>query len=113
MEVQSNEQESTAEMIECEIFVLYYTVSERISLITGGRENMTELVLGIKSHISSVPLKSWSNQSFCSSVSPPIKLHNVEVQQSCPGYIRFSLSHILEEFNHWELHMDQNSTIRL
>lgn len=48
MEVRSNQQESKAEMIVWKIFVLYYTVSERISLITDGRENMIEIILGIK-----------------------------------------------------------------
>ena len=105
MEVQSNQRESKAEMIVWEIFVLYYTLSERICSITDGRENMIELILGIKSHNSSVLVKSWPNQFFCSSVSPPVKLHNVEVLQSYPGDIHFSLSHILEECNYWELYI--------
>jgi len=73
-------------------------------LSTDGRENVNELILGINSQISSVLLKSWSNQSFCSSVSPPMKLHNIEVPQSYPGDIHFSLSHIVEGFNYWVIH---------
>lgn len=61
MEMQSNQKESMAEMIIWKIFICYYTANERMPLITDGRENMVELILGIKSHSSSIHLKFWSN----------------------------------------------------
>lgn len=70
MEVQSNQQESKAEMILQRIFVWYYTVNESMSSTADSRKKIIELILGTRSHRSSVPLKSRSNQSFCSSSSP-------------------------------------------
>lgn len=58
MEVQSNKQESKAEMILQRIFVWYYTVNESMSSIVDSRKKIIELILGTRSHRSSVPLKS-------------------------------------------------------
>lgn len=78
-------------------------------MITEDTENMTELSLAIKSNISSF-LLSPDQSSLCRSPPCPVKLHNAEIVRRYPGDTWLSLSHRLEEFNCWELHVDQNGT---